>query len=371
LVNETPTTHVGRIRPKVLDGGSNPPISTTNSKIPACKPGFVYAGIDDRGLVASAADPETTLNQDSNTLTQFDLDCIANQIAPGAAVVALDRLEGGVSATITLLELQPSNGEPRKVVVRQYGPSDLADNPRIPDDEFALLDLLRSRGMPVPQTLLSTIGFGEPAITCLVVEFIEGSTILEPPLPNRFAEQIAMTLSAFHCLHGTLPELRFLPDAVVLALMTMEVSSESAFLTLHECRYWKLLANRRFPRAEQRRTLVHGDFWPGNLLCKDGALAAVIDWEDAATGDPVQDVSNCRLELHLAFTADTAQHFNDCYQRLNPAIDFTSICFWDLYAAANTLGRISTWGLPEGDEQRMVSRARDFASTAYAKLSSS
>jgi aminoglycoside phosphotransferase (APT) family kinase protein len=31
--------------------------------------------------------------------------------------------------------------------------------------------------------------------------------------------------------------------------------------------------------------LLHGDFWPGNTLWKDGQLVAIIDWEDAASGD--------------------------------------------------------------------------------------
>jgi aminoglycoside phosphotransferase (APT) family kinase protein len=38
--------------------------------------------------------------------------------------------------------------------------------------------------------------------------------------------------------------------------------------------------------------LLHGDFWPGNALWRDGALVAILDWEDAAIGDPLADVAN-------------------------------------------------------------------------------
>ncbi len=39
-----------------------------------------------------------------------------------------------------------------------------------------------------------------------------------------------------------------------------------------------------------RRTLVHGDFRNGNLLVDEAGLVAVLDWELAHLGDPVQDL---------------------------------------------------------------------------------
>ena len=44
------------------------------------------------------------------------------------------------------------------------------------------------------------------------------------------------------------------------------------------------------PRLDPRRTLVHGDFRNGNLLVDDKGLVAVLDWELAHLGDPVQDL---------------------------------------------------------------------------------
>ena len=45
-----------------------------------------------------------------------------------------------------------------------------------------------------------------------------------------------------------------------------------------------------FPRPNPP-ALLHGDYWPGNILWKDGRLAAVIDWEDACLGDPLVDLA--------------------------------------------------------------------------------
>jgi aminoglycoside phosphotransferase (APT) family kinase protein len=37
-------------------------------------------------------------------------------------------------------------------------------------------------------------------------------------------------------------------------------------------------------------TLVHGDFKPGNTLIENAELAAVLDWETAHLGDPIEDL---------------------------------------------------------------------------------
>ena len=39
------------------------------------------------------------------------------------------------------------------------------------------------------------------------------------------------------------------------------------------------------------RTLVHGDYWPGNLLWQRGRLTGVVDWEEPRLGDPSRDVA--------------------------------------------------------------------------------
>ena len=47
-----------------------------------------------------------------------------------------------------------------------------------------------------------------------------------------------------------------------------------------------------------RRTLVHGDFRIGNAIVRDGAVAAMLDWELAHIGDPVEDIANFCMRLY-------------------------------------------------------------------------
>jgi aminoglycoside phosphotransferase (APT) family kinase protein len=114
-------------------------------------------------------------------------------------------------------------------------------------------------------------------------------------------------------------------------------------------------------------TLLHGDYWPGNLLWRDGALAAVIDWEDASTGDPLADLGNTRLEFLWALGEDAMNEFTRRYLD-NVDVDATHLPYWDLCAALRSCSKISTWGLDEATERRMRERHHWFVMQALSAL---
>jgi hypothetical protein len=52
----------------------------------------------------------------------------------------------------------------------------------------------------------------------------------------------------------------------------------------------------RLRRHRVRRSLVHGDFWPGNLLVDGGEISGVVDWEHSEpAGNPVRDLARFAL----------------------------------------------------------------------------
>jgi len=65
------------------------------------------------------------------------------------------------------------------------------------------------------------------------------------------------------------------------------------------------LAGNWPPPQVNEPVILHGDYWPGNTLWRDGRLG-VIDWEDAACGDPLADLGNARLEI-LMHCGDAAK----------------------------------------------------------------
>ncbi len=116
--------------------------------------------------------------------------------------------------------------------------------------------------------------------------------------------------------------------------------------------------------------LLHGDYWPGNTLWRNGYIAAVIDWEDAAIGDPLQDVANCRMELLWAFDATCMGTFTRTYLEMT-SIDASSLPVWDLYAALGPASKLSGWGLDADTERRMRLLHADFVAQAIAQLKDS
>mgnify|MGYP006178892309 CR=1 FL=1 len=102
--------------------------------------------------------------------------------------------------------------------------------------------------------------------------------------------------------------------------------------------------------------LLHGDFWPGNLLWKGDQLVGVLDWEDAAYGDPLSDLACAVLELSYVAGPEGAQRFLTAYKALRP-FDLHRFALWQLYVAAAAHHFMGGWGLDPNREAHMRATA--------------
>jgi aminoglycoside phosphotransferase (APT) family kinase protein len=250
------------------------------------------------------------------------------------------------------------------VVVRQHGDRDLALNPQIAEDEFRLLQKLHAAGLAVPKPYLfdqSRQIFSTPYV---VVSYIDGGTEFAPADLTGFLRQAASQLAKIHRLNCSRLDLSFLPrreNGFDERPATLDESLDEGHIRKVLEATWPL------PQVNEAR-LLHGDFWPGNLLWKDDQLVAVIDWEDAAIGDPLADVANGRLEILWAFGVEAMMRFTAHYQALT-SIDFTHLPYWDLCAALRPASKISQWGLDDRTEQAMRASHRWFITQAFHLLS--
>ncbi len=117
-----------------------------------------------------------------------------------------------------------------------------------------------------------------------------------------------------------------------------------------------------------RPVVLHGDYWPGNALWRDGRLVAIVDWEDAMFGDPLADLSVARQELWWFFGPVAAREFTARYHALRPAADLTALPLWDLRAALRPAGKLASWGLSQARQERMIAAHRQFVSEALGQL---
>lgn len=293
---------------------------------------------------------------------------LVRRIDPSSKLRRTWALAGGVSARVTALELEQADGQTRKLVVRRHGAADLAQNPHLAADEFRLLQLLRAHHLPAPAPYyldLSSQIFPTPVI---VVEYIEGRAEDMPPHLPALTRQLAAHLSRIHSLTAAATDLYFLPQQENRVAQTLQDRPAAMDTAFDEGRIRAILESVWPLASRHPAVLLHGDFWPGNILWQEGRLVAVIDWEDAATGDPLADLANSRLELLWAYGRAAMHQFTRQYQALAP-LDFSHLPYWDLYAALRSIAKIAGWGLDPPTEKRLRARLRWFINQALNILS--
>ncbi len=292
---------------------------------------------------------------------------VVQKFEPQSKLLRTWELKGGVSAQVTAIEIERPDGYTQKMIVRQHGEVDLKHNPHIAADEFKLLQLLHSVGLAVPEPYyLDQSGeiFPTPYV---VIEYIEGETIFGPHYIADFILQLAMQLYRIHEVDCVKLDVSFLPLHAEKVAEKIGERPEKVDEAFEEGRILDVL-EEVWPLSEQNRSvLLHGDFWPGNILWRDGQIVGVIDWEDAALGDPLADIANSRLELLWAFGVEAMQRFTHHYQSLAD-IDFTNLAYWELYAALRRISQIAGWGLDEITEKTMRERLRWFIAQAFMNL---
>jgi aminoglycoside phosphotransferase (APT) family kinase protein len=287
------------------------------------------------------------------------LEALTRKIEPGSKLLRAWELKGGVSAQVTAFEIEAPDGRTERLIVRRHGAADRRRNPSIAADELRLLELLKSAGVPAPTPRYLDASGEIFSVPCLVVDYIEGSPESGPADETEFVSQLATVLAEIHRVDWSAAD--FLPGRD-----PAEVGRPDE--TPDERRIRNVLESALPLPRRNRSVLLHGDFWPGNTLWKDGRLVAVVDWEDAAIGDPLADVANARLELLWALGSDAMGEFTRRYESIATAVDFTDLPYWDLWADLRLAGRTGEWDLDDATEEAMRAGHEAFVAQALEKL---
>jgi len=86
-----------------------------------------------------------------------------------------------------------------------------------------------------------------------------------------------------------------------------------------------------FPGEPERIVLCHGDAGPGNVLQRDGRVTALLDWEFAHLGDPVDDLAwiTARALLHGLQLPGFAERVRAEYEpRAGVVVDPDRLAYW-------------------------------------------
>ena len=286
------------------------------------------------------------------------LNSLVNHLFPGTGIRTIERLTGGVSAEVYRLGLTLIDGGIKSLVLRLHGASHSGHSA---DLEYKLLQSLHRSGLPVPEPLLVDVSGSRLQDPFLIMVFIEGETAIPSGQEDHYIDVMAEVLARIH-------------DSPTADLPTLPLRIDplpEVFDYLPEDREWEEL--RVYLRSLDNTAymespgLLHGDFWPENLLWQDGSIAAVLDWEDAALGDPLSDVACCRVELRYRFGKKGMQRFTTAYGQYHD-IDLERLALWQVYVAAAAQRFMGDWGLDASLEAHMRAEALNSIRDAGAVL---
>lgn len=243
----------------------------------------------------------------------MDVDVLSSRVERLAAlatpadrieVLELSRLAGGLSRQTWRMRVQVANGhgEPatEQLVLQLLPRSGLLDSDLAA--EFDLLTALADTAIPVPvPRWVDPDGevLGMPGLVTGYVEgrsdpyVLAGDSALERRLAAAQEFMRLLTSLAGVDAAALTRETRFLdpgPEAALVALKewrrrfeSVRVEAAPELALVHD---WL----RSNAPTTPRRVLVHGDFKPGNVLMHEGRVVALLDWETAHLGSPLEDL---------------------------------------------------------------------------------
>jgi aminoglycoside phosphotransferase (APT) family kinase protein len=219
---------------------------------------------------------------------------VGRHLGQAVTIEDLRRLSGGASRETWSFDAVADGGARHGLVLRRDPGASIGQSDR--SVEFALLDAAHQGGVATPQVwflLEPDDGLGSG----FVMERIEGETIPRRILRDEtyatarrlLARQCGEQAARIHALDpARLPALQVQGAREQIALYRGYLDGFGEPHPAFELGL-RWLAEHA-PPDPPRPALVHGDFRNGNLVVGPDGIRAVLDWELAHLGDPVEDL---------------------------------------------------------------------------------
>lgn len=218
----------------------------------------------------------------------------------------------------------------------------------------AVLEALARTPIPVPRV----VGRDGPG-GALLMERIDGRS--GAPCGDDLEPVMRDLIRWMAVLHDIGPEALPIPELDVpestqaLALDQL-ASSEARYLATPAARhpivdYGLGWLRRNAPRRFERIALVHGDIGPGNLIYGDGVVRALVDWEIAHWGDPMEDLAALSVRDMATPIGSFAERLAEYEAAGGTAVDPTRLRYYRaLVLVRNSLLiRLTLASTPESD----------------------
>jgi aminoglycoside phosphotransferase (APT) family kinase protein len=209
---------------------------------------------------------------------------------PSVRIEGLHRLSGGASRETWSFTAVGRGGVARPLILRRDPPGAVKQGMAM---EARLFEAAAAAGVPVPTLLAAS---DDPAVLgspFLLMEHVDGETIPRKILRGeafkgarpKLARQCGEILARLHAIDPT--DVDGLDRADQLAAFRQVLDELGQPHPAFELAFRWLEANRPPPSSD---AIVHGDFRHGNLIIGPDGVRAVLDWELAHCGDPLEDL---------------------------------------------------------------------------------
>jgi aminoglycoside phosphotransferase (APT) family kinase protein len=223
--------------------------------------------------------------------------CVASWCPGAASVSGLVRLSGGASQETWSFDIVRASGNIGAILRRApvgYGaaPARAAGL----NTEAKLMQRAPEAGVPSPRVLY-VLEPQDDLGTGFIMDRVEGETIPRKILRDeklasvrpKLARELGGILANIHGLpQAQLPELRSMTATKEIAELGRDISGFDWPRPVFELALRWLRDHN--PGPPKKIALVHGDFRHGNLIIDASGVRAVLDWELAHLGDPMEDL---------------------------------------------------------------------------------
>jgi len=274
---------------------------------------------------------------------------LSARLGAPVTIGAMARMSGGAIQENWRLHLDVG-GAASELVLRTDAASVVAASAGR-EEEFRVLAHAYRAGITVPEP----IGFcadrsviGRPFSVARRIHGVADARRLtreEALIPDHEAlgEALGAELARIHAIRPPVADLDVLPRPAgvpALARIALYRGWLDALAHPQPAIEWALRRLELRAPAAEIVTLVHGDYRTGNLMIDAGRLTAVLDWEFAAWGDPVEDIgwfcARCwrfaRPDREGGGLASRAAFYRGYEREAGRTIPAAAVPFWEAMA---------------------------------------
>jgi aminoglycoside phosphotransferase (APT) family kinase protein len=236
-----------------------------------------------------------------------------------------------------------NGSEPTRYYIRgNRGPSFEYNSIYSLDREAQLLKTLKKHGIPVPGVVAES---SNPY--AVILEFVDGlddfTLITDQRERDEYGRQFGEIMAKWHSIPvSEFEKIGFLVPKTgeEYLVQDLDVWEKGCFPHLKEpvplvsfaCQWMR----RNPPEPPRRPVLAQGDTGPGQFIFKDGRIKAVVDWELAFIGDPMNELARIRTRDMWYPTGNLPRWFQYYSEYSGTPLDLDKIRYYSVIAMMTT-----------------------------------